>query len=104
MALPPVGDRLAARPQLVAPRIFFSDQSTARGKLPFGLSRQTLAGPCRISGGIMPRDLTHRLVRVSLCLGAVRVSPACAVDVLPFARLHVEDARPTEFLRIGLIV
>ena len=46
---------------LIAPRIQPSRVSAASGELPFGFGRQATTGPRRVRGGVLPRDVHHRM-------------------------------------------
>ena len=51
LALPGVGLVLSAGCELVSPGVLGAVKPAARGKLPFGLGRQILAGPSREAVG-----------------------------------------------------
>src|SRR5215813_5302464 len=52
--------------QFVAPGIKFSVQPSARGEFEFGFGRQPLAGPLRISVGVLPRDVNDGMIFAAL--------------------------------------
>src|SRR5262249_29003321 len=56
-SLPDVRGPLAARLQLVAPRIAVAIQAAARREFKLGFGRQSLARPFRVGHRVVPRDL-----------------------------------------------
>ena len=69
--LPGVGLVLAAGGEFIAPGIFGTVEPAARGKFPFGFSRQILASPACVGERVYERDLDHWMV-VEICSSAHR--------------------------------
>ena len=62
LALPGVGEILAAGREFIAPGEFGVFESAPCGELPFRLSRQILSGPARVGQRIGVGDVNHRVV------------------------------------------
>src|SRR5947209_5714852 len=66
VALPDVALRLVGVERLVAPDVGLAVQPAAGGELPLRLGRQPLAGPLRVSAGVVPGDVDDGMVRAAL--------------------------------------
>src|SRR6516225_9789153 len=62
VTLPGIGHVFAAGCELITPGVLGAIEPPARGKLPFGFSRQVLAGPFCIGQRIVERDVYDRMI------------------------------------------
>src|SRR5215467_11208824 len=87
-----VGHVLAAHAELFAPNEWFSGATAARGKLPFSLGGQTLAGPPRIAFGIFVGDVHDGIIFLAfdIALGSKGMTPVRARHVTPPLKMIVE--------------
>ncbi len=63
LALPDVAQMLSAGSEFVSPGVELLFEAAAGGVLPLRLRRKRLRCPCRVSGGIVPRNMHHRMIQ-----------------------------------------
>ena len=98
LALPGVGHPAPVRRELLAPAERRAVQPAACSELPLGLGGQVFAGPGRVGGGILERDMHDRfaLAPPNRAVRPVRVLPVGAGQIGPPV-VHV--ARPNRASR-----
>lgn len=121
LALPDIAAMFSVRPQLIAPRIEFLLQASARGIFPLGFCRQTLSRPLRKRDRIAPGNMNYRMILTSqqirprpfrsIPLGAAYFAPPWGylnsilhhlAEFFP-RNMQPEDKGPAKTLRVGAI-
>src|SRR5690348_11190405 len=92
LSLPEIGRRVSIARRFVSPNVRLARQPAARGEFPFGLSRQALAGPPRVGGRIIPRDVDDRVIvfSIKIAVGTVGLPPVGAGRPTPPLRIIAE--------------
>src|SRR5665213_2209387 len=85
LALPDIAAMFSIRPQLIAPRIEFLFQASARGIFPLGLRRQALSSPLGERDRIAPGNMNYRMMLTSqqIRLRSLRSIPLGAAYFAP---------------------